>query len=220
MVIDRTVVVVAGGGRAHPDPSELTDAVAVVAADIGVAEARRLGLHVDLLVGDLDSASLDDVRWVEEAGGAVIRHPRDKDATDLELALDEALVLHAQRIVVVCGAEGRVDHTIGNALILGSERYAGVRIDGWFGHAMVHVVRGRRTLSGRPGELLSLFALGGAARGVTTDGLRWPLADAVLTPGSGWGVSNEFVGSTAVVEIAEGVALAVRPDPRGDGKDG
>ena len=220
MVTDRTVVVVAGGGRAHADPSELADAVAIVAADVGVAEARRLGLHVDLLVGDLDSASSDDVRWVEEAGGAVIRHPRDKDATDLELALDEALALHAERILVVCGAEGRFDHTIGNALILGSERYAGVRIDGWFGHALVHVVRGRRALRGRPGELLSLFALGGFARGVTTEGLRWPLTDAVLTPGSGWGVSNEFVGPTAVVEVADGVALAVRPDPHGEGQGG
>jgi len=220
MVIERTVVVVAGGGRTYVAPSELTDAVAVVAADIGVAEGRRLGLHVDLLVGDLDSASPDDVRWVEAAGGSVIRHPRDKDATDLELAMDEALVLGAERIVVLGGAEGRLDHTLGNALILGSDRYAAVHIDGWFGHASVHVVRGRRELHGRPGELLSLFALGGVARGVTTQGLRWPLADDVLEPGSGRGVSNEFVESTAVVEVAEGVVLAVRPDPDGERQDG
>jgi thiamine pyrophosphokinase len=211
MVVDRTVVVVAGGGTVQVDRNELVGAAAVVAADVGVAEARRLGLHVDLLVGDLDSASQDDVRWVEEGGGTVRRHPPDKDATDLELALDEAVARRAERILVLGGADGRLDHTVGNALMLGARRFARLRIDAWFGTALLHVIHDRRELRGRPGELLSLFALGGPAQGVRTTGLRWSLDGDELHPGSSRGTSNQFVGDRAVVEVAHGVLLAVRP---------
>lgn len=213
MVRDRTVVVVAGGGGVQVDPPALAGAAAVVAADVGVAEALRLGLHVDILVGDLDSASATDVRTVEEAGGRIRRYPRDKDATDLELALDEALSLGADRILVLGGADGRLDHTLGNALVLGSPRFVGVRIDARFGRAAMHVIRGRRTLRGRPGETISLFALGGPARGVRASGVRWPLCGEELAPGSGRGTSNVFVEPTVVVEVGEGVVAAIRPDP-------
>jgi thiamine pyrophosphokinase len=213
MVAERTVIVVAGGGRVGVDPDRLPDTVAVIAADVGVAEAHRLGLRVDLLVGDLDSASPEDVRAVERAGGTVRRHPEDKDATDLELALDEALATGTDHILVLAGADGRFDHLLGNALVLGSDRYESVLIDGWFGGAAFHLIRDRRILHGRPGELLTLLPLGGPARGVRTVGLRWPLLDEDLEPGSGRGTSNVFAEPEAVVALREGVLLAVRPDP-------
>ena len=84
-------------------------------------------------------------------------------------------------------------------------------IDAVFGGALVHVVRGERRLEGSPGELLSLFALGGDASGVTTTGLRWELDDDVLRPGSTWGLSNEFLGSVATVRVRDGIVLAIRP---------
>jgi thiamine pyrophosphokinase len=64
---------------------------------------------------------------------------------------------------------------------------------------------------GTPGELISLLALGGPARGVRSEGLRWPLEDAVLDPGSSLGVSNLFAEEQAVIEVADGVVLAIRP---------
>ena len=78
-------------------------------------------------------------------------------------------------------------------------------------------MRGRRELVGVPGELVSLFALGGPAHGVRTEGLRWPLDGAVLEPGSSLGVSNRFDSVRAVIEVADGVVLAVRPGAEDDG---
>jgi len=63
-----------------------------------------------------------------------------------------------------------------------------------------------------PGLLLSLLAWGGAATGVGTEGLRWPLHDATLAPGSAWGTSNEFIGTEAAVSIEGGVLTATTPD--------
>ncbi len=64
---------------------------------------------------------------------------------------------------------------------------------------------------GYAGELVSLFALGGPARGVGTEGLRWPLEHATLEPGSTLGISNRFLADRAAVTVADGVVLVVRP---------
>ena len=207
----RTAIVFCAGGPARASLPGVPRDASVIAADGGVAEAERLGFHVDLLVGDLDSAEPTAVARVEAGGGSVQRHPRDKDASDLELAMEAGLDAEVRRIVVVGGDGGRLDHLLGNAFLLGSFRWAGVEIDAVFGDATLHVIRDDRTVDGVPGELISLYAVGGPARGVTTEGLRWSLHDAELAPGSTLGLSNEFVGPNARVRLADGVILAIRP---------
>jgi len=199
------------GGPARASLPVLPDDVLVIAADAGVAEAERLDFHVDLLVGDLDSASPEAVARVEASGGSVQRHPVDKDASDLELAMEAAVAAEVRRIVVVGGDRGRLDHLLGNAFLLGSERWAGIEVDAVFGDATLHVIRDDRTFEGAIGELVSLYAVGGVARGITTDGLRWSLHDADLQPGSSLGLSNELVDTHARVRLEDGVVLAILP---------
>jgi thiamine pyrophosphokinase len=189
----------------------LPRASTVVAADGGLDRAAALGLQVDVVIGDLDSASPNALANAEAAGARVVRHPIAKDATDLELALDEAVALRARRVLVVGSGDGRLDHLLASLLLLGSERYAQLELDALVGDALVHVVRSERRLRGAPGELVTLVALGGPAEGVTTAGLEYPLAGETLSPGSTRGVSNTFSGEEALVQVANGVLLAMRP---------
>ena len=206
----RSAFIFCGGGPSRV-PFEVPEDAFVVAADVGLAEANRLGVGVDLLVGDLDSVKPADLEAFESAGSEVRRHPEDKDATDLDLAIMEAIAAGVERVVVVGGDGGRLDHLIGNALVLASPRFAAVEIDAVFGGARMHVVRRLRELTGLTGELISLFAAGAPARGVRTEGLRWPLDGADLEPGSSLGISNLFLGQRASIEVSDGVVLAVRP---------
>jgi thiamine pyrophosphokinase len=202
------VVVVASG----PGPAlRVPDAPTVVAADGGLDRARALGVDVDVVIGDLDSVSASALAAAEASGTRIVRHPAAKDATDLELALDEAVALGARRVLVVASAEGRLDHLLASLLLLGSERYVAVELDAVVGDAVVHVIHGERELDARPGELLTLIAIGGPALGVTTSGLEYPLAEETLDPGSTRGVSNTFARGRARVELASGTVLAIRP---------
>lgn len=209
-----TALVFCGGGRATAPLGDTDDAV-VIAADVGVAEALRHGLRVDLLVGDLDSAAPDDVHRVSRDGATIVRHPQDKDATDLELAVEAAAGMGVSRVVVVGGRLGRLDHLLGNSFLLAAPRFAGLEMDAVLGGARLHVVREHRELRGDPDELVSLFALQGVARGVTTTGLRWKLDGDDLAPGSSLGISNRFVEHAATVSVDDGIVLVVRPGTEG-----
>ncbi len=214
----RVAVVVTGGDPPERLPTHrLGAAPVVIAADAGLVTADALGLVVDVLVGDFDSIDPDRLAAARAAGVTVEAHPVAKDRTDLALALDRAVAppVAAARVVVLGGHGGRLDHFLANALVLASPEYAAVEVEAWFGPARLHVVRRRTVVTGTPGELLTLLALGGPAHGVRTEGLRYPLQGETLRPGSTRGVSNELLGPEAVVDVAEGVVLAVAPGATG-----
>ena len=83
----------------------------IIAADAGYLIAKQWGLVPHWLVGDFDSLNLQAVD--ELPATCIIRHPVEKDKTDVELALDFALELGVR------GCDGgvwggRIDHSLGN----------------------------------------------------------------------------------------------------------
>ncbi|HEY8217139.1 MAG TPA: thiamine diphosphokinase [Acidimicrobiia bacterium] len=221
MKVKDSVALVFAGGDPPPAPlaRRLPRDGLVIGADAGVEHALTLGRHVDLAIGDFDSLKPDVLARVEQAGALVDRHPTDKDATDLELALLAACERRVERITVVGGHGGRLDHFVANVLLLAAPDLADVELDAWLGAAHVTVVRREAPINGSPGELVSLLAVGGPAFGVTTIGLRFPLHDAPLRAGSTLGVSNELVGTAGSVSVRSGVVLAVQPHALGLGGD-
>jgi thiamine pyrophosphokinase len=201
-----------------PVPSQLCRRLparaVVIAADSGLRVADALGLPVDLLVGDLDSADPALVEAAIASGTIVERHPAEKDATDLELAFDAALARGARRIVLVDGGGDRLDHLLGNLALLGSVALAGVQVEAYVGTARLAVARGGESpvdVSGPPGSLVTLLAVGGSARGIVTEGLRYPLRGEDLEPGTTRGVSNELTGNVGAVRLEGGTLLVVQP---------
>lgn len=212
----RAAVVLAGGDAVEPKlRSRLPDDAVVIAADSGLHQAELLGLHVDYVVGDLDSADAEAVERARAAGAIVDRHPAEKDATDLELAFDVARDRGVQAITVVGGAGGRLDHFLTNIAVLASVRFAHLEVDAYVGSAYVAVLQGGRAphpVRGPAGSLLTLLPAGGDASGITTNGLQYALRGATLRPGTSRGVSNVLVGETASVGLDHGTLLMIQPD--------
>lgn len=213
----REVLVLAGGDPVRlPLPRALPPVTQVVAADGGLAVANTLDVTADLVVGDLDSADPAALSAAREAGARIERHPVDKDRTDLAIALDAVVRDGPARVTLVGGHGGRLDHLLANVALLAAPAYADLRITALLGPAVVTIVRDAAALTGTPGALVSLLAMHGPARGVTTTGLRFPLSGELLTAGSSRGVSNEFTGTDATVTLADGVLIAVQPGPVAD----
>lgn len=209
-----TVLVVAGGDPiARWQLPVMRPATMVIAADSGIDHARSLGLQVDVAVGDFDSVTAEGLAWAEAAGAEIERHPRFKDATDLELALTAARDVRPARVHVVGGHGGRLDHLMANVLLLASPSLAAVQVTAQMGPARLTVIRSHAALFGGVGDLVSLLAVHDVASDVTTSGLRYALVHDVLRPGSTRGVSNELVAEQANVEVGGGVVVAVQPGP-------
>jgi thiamine pyrophosphokinase len=202
-------IIVAGGDPVEGigDVPVAADAF-VIAADSGLHSARSLGLSVDLVVGDLDSAAPGAVAEAIAAGAAVERHPTDKDATDLELALEAALARDLSPAFLLGGAGfDRIDHFMANALLLAAPRYAPLRPRWHVKGATVIPVHDRVEIEGRAGDTVTLLAVAGPAAGIATEGLRWTVDR--LEPGSTRGVSNEMTSARASVALTSGTLLAI-----------
>lgn len=212
------VIVVASGELDERDARWLASVDLLIAADGGAASLDRIGRRPDRLIGDLDSVSADLVERLEAAGTRVERHPTDKDASDTELALGAAIAAGGTEIVLLGALGGaRLDHEVANLLLIADPELGGVDIRLIQGGTTVRVLRGggRLTLPGADGELVSLLPVGGDATGVTTTGLRWSLADAVLRMGRSRGLSNELVEASASVSLGRGTLLVVQTAKQG-----
>jgi len=186
----------------------------VVAADSGLETARRFGARIDAVVGDMDSVDPRALAEAEAAGATVLRSPRDKDETDLELAIDWALRHQPPSLVAIGGAGGRLDHLLGNVAALSSSRLGDTTVDAWMGAAYVGIVNSSRALdlTVAPGALVTLLAQHGDAIGVRTEGLRWPLDGEDLPAGSCRGVSNEAALAGVHVEVRAGCLAVLLAD--------
>ena len=191
----------------------------VIAADGGALKAVHLGLRPDVVVGDGDSLPIDRAEVLRAAGVEVIVHPAEKDESDTELAIGEALARGATRIVIL-GAMGgaRLEHSLANVLLLSLPALANVdarivdgdsdlRVIGHSGPASVEI-------NGTVGDYVSLLPLTDSVDGVTTRDLRYPLSDATLTQGPARGLSNELSAPTGVVSTRSGRLAVIHTMPR------
>lgn len=181
----------------------------LIAADGGLRHLRRLGLAPRLLIGDLDSVTEDEVRWAAENGAEVRRYPREKDETDLELALAAGLQTGSREILLAAALGGRLDQTLGNLGLLLRPELDGLDVRLEDGREEVFLIRGLAEIRGRAGDIVSLLPWNGPAEGVTTQALRYPLRGETLYPDRTRGISNEMQGDTAQVSLRAGILLCI-----------
>jgi thiamine pyrophosphokinase len=213
-MMKKVVFIVTGGELGNPaflrEQVNALKPAAVIAADRGARHLQAAGIVPTLIVGDMDSLGEESLRRYEALGGRFVRHPREKDETDTELALREAFAT-APAEVLIWGAMGfRIDHTLANLslLVQGAEQGVAVKlIDEW---CEVFLVTGRTVLVGKPGQTVSLFPFAGDVAGVTLTGFEYPLTEAVLTVGHPRGTSNRLAASRGIIELETGCLLGVR----------
>lgn len=212
-------VIVADGDHAPTDRRELADADFIIAADGGADWLDAIGIAPHLVIGDLDSADPTVIDRLAASGVAVERYPADKDASDLELSVAAAAKTGAEEIVVLGALGGALDHLLANVMLLGSNAAAGRVIRLVCGPTSARLLTGPAGtgLEAPVGSRVSLLAVGPAADGVTTQGLRWPLADDRLEQGSSRGLANVVEDAPARVSLVGGrlVVIEVADPERG-----
>ena len=189
----------AGAGDAH-----------ILCADGGALNALKFGCHPQTIIGDLDSLSPRQVARFRAAGARVLRFPPEKDETDLELALRWSVDQGARAIFVFGALGGRFDQTLANVCLLSLPALQTVYAELVDGEQQIRLLRpGQHRITGRRGDTVSLIPQGGAASGISTRGLKYPLREESLSFGPARGISNVMLGDSASLDLQSGMLLLV-----------
>lgn len=187
----------------------------IIAADGGAHVATQYGLRPHLVIGDMDSVTAELLADLEANGVKIARFPAAKDETDLELALIAAAEADHNPIIVFGGVGNRLDQTLANVYLLALPGLEGRTVRMAAGREEVALLRpGEHVIHGKPDDTISLLPIGGAADGVRTEGLAYPLRGETLKFGPARGVSNVMLGAEARVWLGKGFLLLIHTDGR------
>ena len=182
----------------------------VIAADSGIRHAEPLGLEPELWVGDFDSAFTRHLRELPHVPRQ--RHPVDKDITDGELAIEEALRRGARRLVLVGGLGGRTDHAMAHLALLARLAERGISAFTTSGAEEAHgLAPGPFSIDLPGGATFSLIGFGPLEE-VTLQGAKWELSGEDIPFASTRPLSNIAMGAlSGRIGSGLGVLLAQLP---------
>ena len=201
---EERVCFVQGAGETELVPAPAAGDL-VIAADGGAARLSSAGVTPDVILGDFDSLG-----HVPKADCPVFVLPVEKDETDTAAAISYGWERGYRRFCILGGTGGREDHTLANIAHLWSVAKRG-------GHATLEgdgfvrsvIVNDSLHFSPKKGKTVSVFSLTEESRGVTLEGLYYPLSDGALRADTPLGVSNSALGGEALVSVKEGALLVM-----------
>ena len=177
----------------------------LIACDGGLRYFGMLNIVPDLIIGDMDSANLENYPDVPS-----LKFPVDKDQTDLELAIAHVCALEAEEIVILGGFGGRLDHMMGNIHILSQAVERDVRIEMLDESTRLKLIRDYCQIYKEDGILVTLLPFTSEVLVAFTDGLLYHLNNEKLHLGFARGVSNQVKEEVAEVRIESGMLLVIQ----------
>jgi thiamine pyrophosphokinase len=180
------------------------DGAFVIAADGGIAHAEAFGLMPKLWVGDFDSSTAQHAK--DYAHVPRINFPAEKDATDGELAIAEAMRLGATELILVGAFGGQFDHALAHVGFLVGLARRGMKVFITSGHEEAHALVEDLEFSDLDvGTRISIVPLTDL-KALTLAGVKWPLNRRDVPLGSALTLSNIVTGA---VDIALRAGSAV-----------
>jgi len=180
-----------------------------IAVDGGVRHFDHLARLPEVLIGDLDSVSKEDLAKCLAAGVKIMEFPPIKDETDFELALSYAARQVSGPIYILGALGGRIDHALANISLLLGKQCKDRDIQIISAGTALFFIHQHSVIAGKPGETISLIPWGAICEGVSTRGLRFPLDDETLFPEKSRGISNVMLNHEAEVFCRKGSLLCV-----------
>lgn len=178
----------------------------VIAADGGLKYLRQEGIQADLVIGDFDS--FGSIPTSEN----VIGLPCEKDDTDTAAAVEEAIKIGFKSFVLYGAVGGRFDHTIANLQLIAQIAQMGFKASINAGeNTYTALTNGKIKLSALDSGYISVFSHSDLSKGVTIENLKYEAKNIELRNSIALGVSNEFKGEDAFIEVKDGTLLIIHP---------
>ncbi|MFA9557412.1 thiamine diphosphokinase [Evansella sp. AB-rgal1] len=179
-----------------------------IGIDKGTFHLLKHGITPLHAFGDFDSLTVEEGEWVHSQTVHLSVYPKEKDATDMELALDWAISKKPDEIILLGATGGRLDHMLVNIQFLTKGLEKGVNI-------VIEDIYNRVTVK-EPGEYTihesefpynSFLPMSIQVEGLTLTGFRYPLENRTITQSSSLCISNELVSNKGTISFTSGNLL-------------
>lgn len=208
----------------------------VFAVDKGLEYADCLELLPDYIVGDFDTVKRDVLSKYEkmiqtgECFALIEQHPAKKNATDTELAARRAIELHPDSITIIGATGSRMDHFLMNVGVLLQIENNGIsgqivdannrirlldaaiqndRTKAKQSYAVRMVIHKDEFLTDNRKKYLSVIPMSPEVKGLTMEGVMYPLSDKTITQGDTLTVSNQITENQACIYLKTGRILVI-----------
>lgn len=186
----------------------------IIAVDGGLSAANLLGLCPDMVVGDFDTVSEELLaQYISCDRCEIVRLNPEKDDTDTQCAMNKAMDAGVKEIDIIGGTGSRMDHSLSNVYMLKMAYERGVHAVMYDKINKISVIASRSVLHKDMayGRYISFMQLEGPVRDVTLDGFKYNVEhfDFDTSKEYRMAVSNEYVGETATVDMAEGMFIVI-----------
>lgn len=175
----------------------------LIGVDGGLKSIVEAGLRPHWAIGDFDSI-VPEVLNKLTASTKILRFPKEKDYTDMELALKLVRSLRPGIVNVLgLGGGNRFDHQLVNAVLLSKLALTGCVVKALGGPWSLRFSTASQVLSFGHGRFFSVFTMTDTAV-ISLRGARYSGSSLVLKAGSGYGLGNEISARTALVKVEAG----------------
>lgn len=210
MTIER-VIIFTGGSLEESDIKEIQPGDTVIGADYGAWFLVQHGITPDLSAGDFDSVTEEQLRKIQQSSKQfVICDPINKNLSDTELALEYAIEMKPQEIIIYGAIGTRLDHTLANIQSLSKVLKLGIQCSIQNQQNRITVTDSVHIVSKSDFPYVSLIPLSNEVTGITLEGFMYPLHEAVLSIGESLGISNRLLHEKGKVTVKEGLLLIIQ----------
>lgn len=204
-------LIVAGGNK----PSEkllnsyINNAELIIGADKGSEYLYDYGIIPNIILGDFDSINKEKLKTIEDKNVEVIKFPPEKDYTDTEIAIMEAMKRGADTIYLFGGIGTRADHTLGNIGLLLTTKKKGAALIIIDDHNRMYLGHNDMILNGSYGETISFHALSDVVKGFEIKGAKYNLDSYDMHLLDPRAVCNEFLETPINIKYKSGELLII-----------
>lgn len=215
----KKVLIISGGSISNDFVSTYLEKESfdyIIAADSGLLAVDELGLSVDCILGDFDSVPQDIIEKYKnkqktDKSIKIRKYKPVKDYTDTQIAIEEAINLQGDEIVILGGTGTRLDHTLSNIYNLLKPLEKSVKCTIIDGHNKLYLIDKPITISKQDvfGAYVTLLALTKVVKGVSLTGFKYNLTNKDIYLGDSLGISNEIIEDEAHISLDSGILIVV-----------
>lgn len=179
----------------------------IICADGGVNHLKKLGINPTVIIGDLDSITMEHLNFYRKNNVEIIKYPTIKDETDTQLAVQYAISLPVTEIILLGALGDRMDHSLANIYLMESIVRKGFKVSIINKKNRIFLIDNEIMIKGEKGDIVSLLPHTDLVEGITSTGLLYPLNCKNMIKSNPFGISNVMNDECIKISIKSGLLL-------------